>query len=330
MEIKPRVVLFLTSLFAQNTLAFLAQKQYLVGVILPDPNELGEAGGEVNRIAMQLQQSGIPFQMCCKEKLPLIVEQLDAWNANVGLISTYPHGLPEEIIDYFSGRNRLGIYNIHASQLPKYVGPNPIYWQIRNGEIESGVVIHCAEKVADTGNIVLEKKVPIEALDTLPSLNNRLAYEAYVLVMELMTRLSSSGEKLKGEPQDQNTDTTYAPRLTEKDYIIDFDSMSANEVSAMCRAGNGFPYGAILNINGVSLNLIQATPVARETFGTKPGTVIFIGEPEGLIICVKGGALRLDIISGVDGIYSGLAFAERFSLDAGAVFNASFSLKIHA
>lgn len=158
MEIKPRVVLFLTSLFAQNTLAFLAQKQYLVGVILPDPNELGEAGGEVNRIAMQLQQSGIPFQMCCKEKLPLIVEQLDAWNANVGLISTYPHGLPEEIIDYFSGRNRLGIYNIHASQLPKYGGPNPIYWQIRNGEIESGVVIHCAEKVADTGNIVIEKR----------------------------------------------------------------------------------------------------------------------------------------------------------------------------
>lgn len=341
----PRVVVFASSVFVQNVLAYLSQEGMLAGVVLPDPSELGAESGEVNSIAAQLQCAGVPFQMCCKEKLPLIVQQLDAWNANVGVIATYPHILPEEIIHYFSSEKSpsntclsrdeavsscFGLYNLHASKLPDYAGPNPIYWQIRNCEKETAMVLHRAEKEPDSGNICCEKILPIHSLDTLASLTNRLAYEAAGLVSSLVESLITSGKPPQDTPQKEKAKTFFSHRTSMENSAVNFNDMDAGEISAMCRAGNGLVCGAIVTINDVTINVMQATPVERETYGTKPGTIVFIGDPEGLIVCVKNGALRLDILSGPDGIYSGFAFAERFHLDAGSCFSELSPLKKQA
>ena len=328
-NVTPKVVVFASSIFSQNILMYLMEKKYLVGIILPDPSELGVGAIGVDSLAAQLKNAGIPYQCCCEKKLPLIVEQLDAWQASLGIVATYPHILPAEILDYFGG-GRLGIYNVHASNLPDYVGPCPVYWQIRNNEKSAKIVLHRVERQVDSGDIVASHIVEIDPLDTLPSLTNRLAYESCRLVAELLESIDANGCPPKGLPQKKCTDSRMAPRANLSDYRVDFDLMGAEEISAMCRAGNGLPYGAVISVNDVDINVVQATPVDRKTYGTKPGTIIFIGEPEGLIVCVNGGALRLDILAGVDGIYSGLTFAERFHLDAGVIFNASSSLKKQA
>lgn len=326
----PRVVVFAASLFAQNVLAYLAQEKHLVGVILPDPSELGGSGGEANKLAHQLQQAAIPFQMCCKAKLPLICQQLNAWGSRLGVVATFPYILPDEILDFYSEPKRAGIFNLHASNLPDYAGPSPVYWQLRDRKTETSMVLHRVEKKVDSGNIVAAQNVAIAPLDTLSSLSNRLAYESAGLTAQLIDSIISSGKPPKDIPQIERANSCVAPRPSIDDYTIHFDSMSAEEISAMCRAGNGLSYGAIITINNVSLNLMQSTPVDFQTFGTKPGTIIFIGEPEGVIVCVKNGALRLDILACVDGIYTGLTFAERFHLDAGSAFDASSLLKKQA
>ncbi|NRB42156.1 MAG: bifunctional polymyxin resistance protein ArnA [Pseudomonadales bacterium] len=320
-RVKPKVVVFACSGFALQVIHFLFQNKQLAGVILPDPAELGAGASEVNILAAQLQQMGVDFECCCKGKLPLICQKLDEWQVNLGLIVTFPHKLPVEIITYFE----LGVFNLHASNLPKYPGANPIYWQIRNQETETAVVLHRAEKTVDSGNIVAERSVPIEALDTLPSLSNRLAYESSLLVADFLDALVENGKPNKDEAQarndidsDINLPGLYkASRPNQQDFDIDFTAMEAEEISAICRAGNGQPYGAVIYIKNVPVNVFQATPVDYQTYGTKPGTIIFIGDPEGLIVSVKEGALRLDVLGSADGVFSGLAFAERFQLDAG-------------
>lgn len=58
---------------------------------------------------------------------------------------------------------KLGAINVHTSMLPKYRGPIPVNWAIRNGDKEIGVSIHWMESEFDSGGILVQE--PGIALD---------------------------------------------------------------------------------------------------------------------------------------------------------------------
>lgn len=343
---KPKVVVFAASMGCQYVLASLSQQHILAGVILPDPSELGNRALEAHNLAAQLKQADIPFQYCCKAKLPLIHQQLQAWQVNLGVILGYPHILPTELLDYFATSSNLGLYNIHASKLPLYPGPSPIYWQIRNGEKDTAVVLHRVEQQVDSGNLVAIRPLVITALDTLLSLTNRIAVETSALLQDLLDALKTTGKPSLDIPQQHTSSADqdivsnqqahgidkaalkYARKPTEQDYQVDFSTMSAQQISAMCRAGNSLPYSAVIYVHNVPVNLVQASPVDTPTYGTEPGTVVFIGDSEGLIVSTKSGALRLDVIATAEGIFNGQTFAEYFRLNAGTQLVPSLSLSL--
>lgn len=60
----------------------------------------------------------------------------------------------------------LGIVNFHAGKLPHYRGRNVINWAIINGEIELGITAHYVNEGIDTGDIILQRTVPIGWTDT--------------------------------------------------------------------------------------------------------------------------------------------------------------------
>ena len=55
----------------------------------------------------------------------------------------------------------LGNINLHGSLLPKYRGAAPIQWAIANGERETGVTTMRLDAGLDTGDILLERAVPV-------------------------------------------------------------------------------------------------------------------------------------------------------------------------
>ena len=69
--------------------------------------------------------------------------------------------LPKNILNI----PKIGSLNIHPSLLPKYRGRTPHVWAIINGESTAGVTAHFINEGCDTGDIILQHKVPI--LDTL-------------------------------------------------------------------------------------------------------------------------------------------------------------------
>jgi len=56
---------------------------------------------------------------------------------------------------------RIGCLNLHPSLLPYYRGMSPQHWPIINGEKETGITVHFIDETADTGNIVLQKKIAL-------------------------------------------------------------------------------------------------------------------------------------------------------------------------
>lgn len=54
-----------------------------------------------------------------------------------------------------------GVINVHASLLPKYRGSSPIQWAVINGEKETGVTIMQTAYKMDSGDIILQKSIPM-------------------------------------------------------------------------------------------------------------------------------------------------------------------------
>jgi len=57
---------------------------------------------------------------------------------------------------------RLGSINLHQGLAPYYRGCPAIFWELYNGEREIGITVHFVESKVDTGDIILQRTVPLE------------------------------------------------------------------------------------------------------------------------------------------------------------------------
>lgn len=81
---------------------------------------------------------------------------LESWRPDI-IISLGDRIIKPRIL----GIPRLGILNGHSSLLPKYRGTTTEFWQLVNGETETGVTIHWMASRVDEGAIILQEKWPI-------------------------------------------------------------------------------------------------------------------------------------------------------------------------
>jgi methionyl-tRNA formyltransferase len=51
--------------------------------------------------------------------------------------------------------------NVHPSLLPRYRGPDPLFWQFRQAEMETGVSIHCLSEELDAGDLFASNPVTL-------------------------------------------------------------------------------------------------------------------------------------------------------------------------
>ena len=69
---------------------------------------------------------------------------------------------------------RAAAINIHPSLLPKYRGPEPVFWALYHREAESGVSYHKIEPGVDTGDIIHQVRMPIPQDATVDELTEQL------------------------------------------------------------------------------------------------------------------------------------------------------------
>ena len=116
---------------------------------------------------------------------PQVLEELEGSGAEIIVLAGYMKVLSPEIIKKY--RNR--IINIHPSLIPKYCGkgfygirvPNAV---IAAGEKESGATVHYVDEGVDTGEIILQEKVPVLEGDTPEDLAARVLKTEHVILAE--------------------------------------------------------------------------------------------------------------------------------------------------
>jgi methionyl-tRNA formyltransferase len=174
---------------------------------------------------------GLPVHQPERVRLPEVVGQLAGFHAEAMIVVGYGQLIPRAILDLAPR----GIFNVHASLLPKYRGAAPIQWAIARGEASTGVTIMKIDEGLDTGAMLTKWETPIGASETTPELSARLANAGADLLLATLERL----DEIVPESQDGAL-ATWAPEIEKEDGRIDW-SMAAVEIEQRLRGFTPWP-----------------------------------------------------------------------------------------
>lgn len=104
---------------------------------------------------------------------------------------------------------RYGSVNIHPSLLPKYRGPSPTYWVLKNREKETGLTSHYIDEGVDTGAIIAQRIIAVESTDSIAAIIEKQKKVVGALIAETLQKIRN--DQFKPTPQD-HARATYAPR----------------------------------------------------------------------------------------------------------------------
>ncbi len=99
-----------------------------------------------------------------------------------------------------------GWVNIHPSLLPLYRGPEPIYWAIVQGELESGVSFQRVARGIDAGPLLAQVKVEVKDDDTTGTLTRRVTEVGTRETPDVMRRALDGAP---GQPMDLEAGSYY-------------------------------------------------------------------------------------------------------------------------
>jgi methionyl-tRNA formyltransferase len=181
--------------------------------------------------------------------------------------------------------------NLHASLLPRHRGAAPIQAAIVAGDTETGITVMYVDEGLDTGDILLQKKLPILPDETGGSLHDRLARLAPEALLGALDLLAN--QNAPRIPQD-SAQASYAPKLTREEGRINWKE-PALVIERKIRAYDPWP-GAFTQIASPSeternLKIFRAA-VSEQSVG-EPGTIITPNESE-LFVATGRSALRLE------------------------------------
>lgn len=170
---------------------------------------------------------------------------------NPDLIVTCAYGqiIPKALLDC----PRLGCINVHASLLPRLRGGAPIHKAIIEGHKKTGITIMYMNTKMDEGDIISQKEIEINDLDTASSLHDKLSVLGKELLLETLPSIIDGTNTRT--PQDHSK-ATYAFTIKREDERINFND-TKKQVYNQIRGLNSFP-GAYCMMDGKILKVWES------------------------------------------------------------------------
>ena len=163
------------------------------------------------------------------------------------VVVAYGQILSQEILD----APEIAAVNLHPSLLPRWRGPSPMKSALLAGDTETGVTIQQMVKKLDAGAILSQVTTPIDAEETITTLQDRLTTMGATLLVETL--------KAPLKPVEQNDDAvTRCHMLDRTTGDIDPATLSVVEVHRTVRALVPWP-GVRVHINNQGIKLLKTS-----------------------------------------------------------------------
>ena len=265
--------------YALPALKALWQRGEVVGVITQPDKPVGRkrilTPTPVKQFALE---AGIP--VLDFPKIRAHVQEVKALGGDVMITCAYGQILSKEILLSFP----LGVWNLHASLLPKFRGASPIQSAILAGEEYTGVTVMRTEEALDSGDMLLVKRCKAvgKTYGELSEELSRLSAEA---------ALEAIGYIEQGHPQvlmQDDSAATYCKKIKKEDARLNFECAAdcVRLINAMSPQPLAFCY-----LNGVQLNIYRAQLLSGE-FSGSVGKVLS-ADKKGIVVRCADGAINI-------------------------------------
>ncbi|MBI1805745.1 MAG: methionyl-tRNA formyltransferase [Ignavibacteria bacterium] len=264
-----RIVFMGTPEFAIPSLKILLDNHYDVAAVVTVPDKPAGRGQHLSLspVKMFAVQHGLDVLQPERLKDPVFVGALRNLSPDIMVVVAF-RILPPEVFTIPTN----GSFNLHASLLPKYRGAAPINWAIINGEKETGVTTFLLQETVDTGNIVLQARIPVDPDDTAGDVHDKLADVGAEIVLHTV-RLIESG-KVSPKPQD-NTHATPAPKIFKEDCRINWNNGAA-EIHNFIRGLS--PKPGAYTIHGDTMLKLYRSRIIPQTRARSAGEIMLTDE----------------------------------------------------
>lgn len=181
---------------------------------------------------------------------PGVVEAIQELAPDIGLSVLFDYILKPEFIAIFPQ----GVVNLHPAFLPYNRGQYPNVWSIVEGT-PSGVTLHYIDEGIDTGELIAQKVVPVEPVDTGETLYRKLERGSVELFQETWPLIKAG--KAPRLPQMSEKGTYHRSRDVDAIDEIDLDrAYIARDLINILRARTFPPYkGAYFEVDGQRVDM---------------------------------------------------------------------------
>ena len=305
-----RIIYLGTPEFATASLKALVEGGYNVVAVVTMPDKPAGRGHQVqySDVKKYALEVGLPILQPEKLKDEAFLEELRSYQADLQIVVAF-RMLPEVVW----AMPRLGTFNLHASLLPQYRGAAPINWAVMNGDKETGVTTFLLKHEIDTGNLIMQERLPIGENENVGSVHDRLMELGTSVVLKTVDRIidcESQGIELPTTPQPELAELRPAPKIFKEDCEIRFAEKTAEEIHNFVRGLSPYPAAwANLTINGQAFENVKIFKVEiskyRDIAMSKSDIIVPCKEGAIRILELQApGKKRMDAKSFLNGIHS--------------------------
>ncbi len=296
-----RIVFLGTPDFAVASLKALIEAGANVVAVVTAPDKPAGRGMQLHQSAVKqyaLTQN-LPVLQPEKLKNPDFLAELASYKADLQVVVAF-RMLPVAVWDM----PPMGTINVHGSLLPQYRGAAPINWAIINGETETGVTTFKLKHEIDTGDILLQRRVPVLPEDNVGTVYEKLMQAGAELLVETVKGLAAG--KLEEIPQASipREELKHAPKIFKEDTRIDWNK-PVQEVHNLIRGLSPYPVAfTVLQDKVFKIYTSHTEPAAHTivpgTYDTDGKTYLRFAASDGWLYAdevQQEGKKRMDIAS---------------------------------
>ena len=268
--------------FSVPPLQALLEAGFAVSAVITQPDKPAGRKGTLTPTPLKAfaEERGIPVHAFAKIREN--VAAVRALGADVMVTCAYGQILTREVLDCFPQ----GVYNIHASRLPRWRGASPIQHALLAGDAETGVTVMKTDVGLDTGDMLLVRKLAIAPQDTAGTLSEKLSVLGGEAIAAALSELARGTARFT--PQGEEG-VTLCRKIEKSACLVDF-TRDARSVCNLIRAMNPAPV-AYAYLRGKLCNFYFAEPADWE--GDAPCGAVVRADKTGIYVCAGQGAVRL-------------------------------------
>ena len=175
---------------------------------------------------------------CKNKKIPYFLltkinsEECEKWIHEKKIDLLVIHSMSQLLSRNIWSIPKYGTINLHPSSLPKYRGPNPLFWTYYFFEKKGGITIHFINEGEDTGDIIAQKEFDIPPGEEISNINENFIFKLGVPLLLSSIEAIENGEVFAVSQDTKSSPTMRAKNLTDEEYlqIIDWKSFDVERV----------------------------------------------------------------------------------------------------